>query len=201
MQRCKKLVTLLCIFLSALQANSQQSDSTAAQPSAEETSASKQGATITLQFNDNDSMHVVNATVVDSVTGQPLKEVALTFYVKRSFGLMQVGEATTDSTGFATAEFKKDVRSDVEGKVLFIAKIEDNDVVNNTRVQTILKPDAPYAKSVMPERAMFARHAPWWLVITFTSLLGVVWGIFAYIVYLIKKIRNAGIIHSSTKPV
>lgn len=159
----------------------------------EETVPAKKGARISIQFNDNDSMHVVNATVTDSVTGMPLNKVELSFFIKRAFGFMQVGEAaTTDSTGFATTEFKKDVRADINGKAVFFARIADNDEINDKDMQVVLKPDLPYVKSTLPERAMFARHAPWWLVITFTALVAVVWITYAYIIILVKKIRNAG---------
>lgn len=182
----KNILTAFFFLVLATTASAQEDDTTA-------TAEGKQGAKIALQFNDNDSMHVVTATVTDSVDGTPLAGVDLTFNVKRSFGLMQVGEGTTDSLGTATAEFKRDIRSDVEGKAIFITRIEDNDAVNNTEVQTGLKPDLPYLKRNMPERAMFARKAPWWLVLTFTGLVGTVWFIFAYILFLIKKIRSAGI--------
>lgn len=183
----KNILTAFFFFVLATTSSAQEDDTTA---SAE----GKQGAKIALQFNDNDSMHVVTATVTDSVDGTPLAGVDLTFNIKRTFGLMQVGEGTTDSSGAATAEFKRDIRSDVEGKAIFTARIEDNDAVNNTEVQTGLKPDLPYLKRKLPDRAMFARHAPWWLVLTFTGLVGTVWIIFGYILFLIKKIRRAGII-------
>lgn len=159
----------------------------------------KKGGKISLQVNDNDSMHVLTATVLDSVTAQPLKDVALTFYVQRMFGLMQVGDGKTDSTGIITTEFKKDVRSDAKGKLVLVAKAEDDEVINNTSVQLELKPDLPYRTKDVPERAMFARYAPWWLVITFTLIVGTVWFIFAYVLALIGRIKKAG--QASLQPI
>lgn len=182
----KNISVLLAIMLS-FTAMAQTEDAT------EE--VTKQGAKIALQFNDNDSMHVVNATVTDSVTGTPLADIGVTFYIKRFYGFMQVGEGTTDSTGFATAEFPRDIRADVNGKSTFIAKIEDNDVVNNTEQQMELKPDLPYVEREKFKRAMFARRAPWWLVISFAGLVGTVWIVFVYVLFLIKRIRNAGVIN------
>lgn len=152
----------------------------------------KKGGKILLQVVDNDSMHVLTATVLDSVTAQPLKDVALTFFVQRLFGLMQVGDGKTDSTGVITSEFKKDVRSDANNKLILIAKAEDDEVINNTAVQLELKPDLPYLKKNVAERAMFARHAPWWLVITFAAIVCTVWFVFAYVVLLIRRISKAG---------
>lgn len=155
----------------------------------------KKDGKISLQVVDNDSMHVLTATVLDSVTALPLKDVALTFFVQRMFGVMQVGDGKTDSTGVITTEFKKDVRSDANGKLYLIAKAEDDEVINNTAVQLELKPDLPYLKKDVPARAMFARHAPWWLVITFTLIVGTVWFVFAYVLVLIRKISEEGKMH------
>lgn len=151
----------------------------------------KKNGHISLQFNDNDTMHVVTATVTDSATAQPLNKVALTFYVQRTFALMQVGDGTTDSTGAATAEFPKDIRADGNGKLIFIAKVEDDDVINNAAVQMTIKPDFPYLQNKPLTRAMYARYAPWWLVITFTLVVGTVWLLFVYVVYLVYRIKKA----------
>ncbi len=63
----------------------------------------KKDGFISMQMSANDSMHVITATVTDVKTKAPLKDVAIVFYLKRTFGLMKVGEeATTDTTGVAS---------------------------------------------------------------------------------------------------
>ena len=95
---------------------------------------------IALQLGLNDSMHVITATVTNIRTQLPLKDVALTFYVKRTFGLMKVAEGTTDTTGTASAEFSVNTQgSDSNRNLTVIAKVEDNDVMNDTTFQVVIK--------------------------------------------------------------
>lgn len=151
----------------------------------------KKGGHISMQILNNDTMHVITATVTDSVSGQPLGNVELTFYVQRFFGLIKVGEGTTDTTGVATAEFARDIRADQNGKVMLIAKIEDNDAINDVAIQMILKPDFTYIKNKPLQRAMIGRYAPWWLVITFVLIVGTVCLLFAYVLYIVYLIKKA----------
>ncbi len=157
---------------------------------------------IGLQVKDNDSMHVVTATVTDSITAKPLQKVELTFYVQRMFGQMKIGTATTDTTGIATTEFAKNARGDETGKVIFIAKVEDDDVMNDRIIQLPLKADLPHELNKPMPRAMIGRYAPWWLFITFTLIVGTVSLLFLYVLYLVYRIKKAStlkIISSQTK--
>lgn len=172
-----KIMMSVLLVLAASVANAQQE---------------KRGGRISMQVADNDSMHVLTASVLDSVTGQPLKDVGLTFYVQRMFGQMQVADGKTDSTGVIITGFKRDVRSDAKGKMVLIAKAEDDEIINNTSVRLELMPDRPYRTNQVVQRAMLARYAPWWLVITFTLVVATVWFIFAYVLVLIRRISKAG---------
>lgn len=149
---------------------------------------------IALQMTSNDSMHIVTATVTNTITHLTVKDVELTFYVQRMFGLMKVGDGTTDSTGIVSAEFQKNIRADDNGKVVFIAKAEDNDVMNDTAFQVTLKPDLPHLQNTPVPRSIAGSHAPWWLVITFTLIVGIVWLLFVYVVYLVYRIKKASTI-------
>lgn len=151
----------------------------------------KKNGRIDLQINDNDSMHVVTATVTDSLTAKPLQNVELIFYVQRMFGQMKTGNATTDSLGIATIEFAKNARADETGKVIFIAKAEDNDVMNDKIIQLSLKADLPHGLNRTMPRAMIGRYAPWWLFITFTLTVGAVSLLFLYVLYLVYRIKKA----------
>ncbi len=151
----------------------------------------KKGGHISMQISNNDTMHVITANVTDSVSGQPLGNVELTFYVQRLFGLMKVGEGTTDTTGVATAEFAKDSRADQNGKVILITKIEDNDAINDVAIQMTLKPDFTYIKNKPFQRAMIGRYAPWWLVITFVLTVGTICLLFVYVLYIVYLIKKA----------
>ena len=151
----------------------------------------KTNGLISLQIKDNDSMHVVTATVTDSITAKPLQNVEIIFYIQRMFGQMKIGTATTDTTGIATAEFAKNARADETGKVIFIAKVEDNDVMNDKIIQLPLKADLPHGLNKPMPRAMIGRYAPWWLFITFTLTVGIVSLLFLYVLYLVYRIKKA----------
>lgn len=151
----------------------------------------KKNGSINLEMTDNDSMHIITATVTDSVTAKPLQKVEITFYVQRMFGLMKVGNSTSDTTGTVTAEFPKNTRADETGKVILIAKVEDNDVMNDKVIQKTIKPDLPHLQNKAVSRAMIGHFAPWWLVITFTLTVGTVSLLFVYVLYLVYRIKKA----------
>ena len=151
----------------------------------------KKNGRIDLQMTDNDSMHVITATVTDVESARPMQNVELTFYVQRMFGVIKIANGTTDTTGIALVEFPKDLRADGTGTVIFMTKVEDNDVMNDTAIQMTLKPDFPYLKNKPIPRAMYGHYAPWWLVITFAVIVGTVSLLFAYVLYLVYRIKKA----------
>jgi len=95
--------------------------------------------------------------------------------------------------GIASTEFPKDLRADASGKVIFMTKVEDNDVINDVSIQMKLKPDLNYLKNKPFQRAMIGRYAPWWLVVTFVLTVGTVCMLFLYVLYLIYLIKKASI--------
>ncbi|MBI1780682.1 MAG: hypothetical protein HYR66_04870 [Sphingobacteriales bacterium] len=155
---------------------------------------------IALQMGSNDSMHVVTATVTNIATLQPVKNVELTFYVQRTFGLMKVAEGTTDTTGNISAEFPLDIQgSDSTRKITLIAKVEDNDVMSDTAFQIVIKSRLAFPAGKPIPRSIAGAHAPWWLAITFTVVVGVVWILFVYVLYLVYRIRKASMIKIISK--
>jgi len=155
---------------------------------------SKKDGNINLQLTVNDSMHVVTALVTDAGAKTPLKGVEITFYLKRTFGLMKVGGGTTDTTGLVSAEFPLNIpASDASGNMRIIAKVEDNNVINDISSQSVTRSLAPFPPDKPLPREMISSRAPWWLVITFTLVVGTVWFLFAYVVYLVRRIKKAAI--------
>jgi len=149
---------------------------------------------IALQMSLNDSMHVITATVTNITTQLPVKNVELTFYVQRTFGLMKVAEGTTDTTGIISAEFPLDIRgSDSSGKMTLLAKVYDSDVMNDTVFQVVLKSKLSFPANKPIPRSIAGAHAPWWLVITFILAVGAVWLLFVYVLYLVYRIKKASL--------
>ncbi len=149
---------------------------------------------IALQVGSNDSLHVITATVTNSTTQLPVKDVELIFYIQRTFGLMKVAEGTTDTTGIISAEFPLDIQgSDSSGKMTLLAKVYDSDVMNDTAFQVVLKSKLAFPADKPIPRSIAGSNAPWWLVITFTAAVGAVWLLFVYTVYLVYRIKKASI--------
>lgn len=150
---------------------------------------------IALQMSSNDSMHVVTATVTNITTQQPAKDVELTLYVQRTFGLMKVADGTTDSMGTIIAEFPSDIQGhDSSKNFILIAKVEESDVMNDTAFQISMQSKLPFPEDKPIPRSMAGAHAPWWLIITFIAVVGAVWLLFVYVLYLVYRIKK-----SSTK--
>lgn len=172
----KYIITLLSFLLTTITVAAQE----------------KINGNIALQITSNDSMHVVTATVTNIATQMPVKAVELTFYIKRTFGLQKVGDATTDSTGIVSAEFPTTTPgSDSSHTMIVIAKVEDNDLMNDTAFQVRVKSKVPFPADKPIPRSIIGAHAPWWLVITFTLTVGTVWFLFVYVGYLIYLIKKA----------
>ncbi len=156
--------------------------------------SAKKGGIIDWRLSANDSMHVATVIVTDSVAKTPLKGVELTFYVKRTFGLMKVGSGTTDTTGIAVVDIPLSIPgSDSSRKVTIVAMAEDDKIINDVSSQTIAYSPLPFPKDKALPREMISSRAPWWLVITFSLGVGVVWLLFAYVVYLIYRIKKSAL--------
>ena len=152
----------------------------------------KKDGLISLQMGANDSMHVINATVIEASTQAPLKDVAIVFYLKRTFGLMKVGEATTDTTGVASVEFSiKTQGNDASRTMIIIAKVEDNAVIKDTSSRIFAKAKVAFPADLPVPRSLKGAHAPWWLIISFWGALGTIYGLFLYVAILIYKIKKA----------
>ena len=153
----------------------------------------KKDGIISLQMSANDSMHVITATVTNAKTKAPLKDVAIGFYLKRTFGLMKVGEeGKTDTKGVASAEFPVTTPgNDASRTLIVIAKVEDNDIINDTSFQVIGKAKIPFPPDKILPRSLMGAHAPWWLIISFWGVLGTIYGLFLYVAILIYKIKKA----------
>ena len=147
---------------------------------------------IALQMSSNDSMHVVTATVTNIATQFPVKDVELIFYVQRTFGLMKIAEGITDTTGIISAEFPLDIQgSDSTRKMVVIAKVEESDIINDTSFQVIIRSRLAFPADKPIPRSVAGAHAPWWLVITFIAVVGTVWLLFVYVLYLVYRIKKA----------
>ena len=128
-----------------------------------------------------------------------VKEIEMKLGVKRSLGNLTVGDAesyTSDSTGTASAEYKRDsMPGDEKGNLVLVARVEDNDVYGNLVVE---KPVSWGVKAKVEQnfwhRSLWSTggRAPIWLLtIAFAIIIGV-WGTLIYLLRQLLKMRKIG---------
>ena len=128
-----------------------------------------------------------------------VKEIEMKLGIKRRLGNLTVGDAetyTSDSTGMASAEFKRDsMPGDEKGNLILVAKVEDNDNYGNL----VVEKSVPWGKSVQAETHFWHRtlwstgnRAPLWLLFIAYSIVIGVWGTIIFLVLQIVKIKKLG---------
>jgi len=132
-------------------------------------------------------------------------DVEMKLGIKRLLSNLSVGEAetyTSDSSGTASAEFKRDsLPGDEKGGLLLVAKVEDNDSYGNLEAQM----PATWGKPVKAETHFWHRtlwstgdRAPIWLLFIALSIIVGVWGTLFYLVRQIFKIKKMGSQHEKS---
>ena len=131
----------------------------------------------------------------------PAKEIEMKIGVERLGGILSAGDEqtyTTDSTGTATSEFKKDsLPGDQQGNFMLIAKVEDNDELGNL----IIEKRVPWGVAMKPDNNFFSQRTLWstrfrtpiWLLFMAYSIIIGVWGTIIYLVFQIVKIKKLGV--------
>lgn len=128
-----------------------------------------------------------------------VKQIEMKLGIKRMLGNLTVGEAetyTSDSTGVASAGFKRDsMPGDDKGNLVLVARVEDNDNYGNLAVEK----SVPWGKAVQAETHFWHRtlwstgnRAPIWLLFIALSIIIGVWGTIIYIVRNLIKIKKMG---------
>jgi hypothetical protein len=129
----------------------------------------------------------------------PVKGVDVILAVKRMDGDLLINETptfTTDSTGKASGDFKRDsIPGDAKGNIIIVAKIVDNDTYGNLVVEKTVPWGNKFVYvSTFNKRTLFATRdkAPIWLLFIVYSIVIGVWGVLMYLVFNIFKIKKIG---------
>lgn len=128
-----------------------------------------------------------------------VKEIEMKLGIKRSLGNLTVGDAetyTSDSTGTASAEFKKDsMPGDEKGNLVLVARVEDNDSYGNL----VIEKKVPWGRITQVETNFWHRtlwstgnRAPLWLLFIALSIIIGVWGTILYLVKQVFKMKKMG---------
>lgn len=158
-------------------------------------------AKITIDTSTVDGVKNIEAKVTELKNGEwlPAKEVELKIAVMRSIGNMPVGDEetyTTDSLGIVNAEFKRDsLYGDAKGNIILIARTEDNETYGNVFTKKEVNwGKVPKVENNFNKRSLWAPRgqSPYWLLGMAYVIIGGVWGVLAYLILLIFKLKRLG---------
>lgn len=159
-------------------------------------------AKIVIDTSLQDGIRNITATVMkmENDGWAPAADVEMKIGIKRLGGILSAGDDetyTTDSTGTAIAEVKKEnMPGDEKGNIILVASVEDNDLVGNLLVEKTV----PWGVSVKADEHFFDRRSLWatrfkapvWLVFMASSIIIGVWGTLIYLVIQLIRIKKLG---------
>jgi len=148
-------------------------------------------AKLTLSFSNSDSVCKALVTSED----KPVKDVTVKLYVKRLFSLLPINEGTaTDESGNVSFTMPKDLPGDENGKLIVVAKIEDDD--NFGSLEKIGEVNWGVKKGLLfnsqPERSLSASRekAPIYFMVASDLIILAIWGTLIYIIFQVFKIKK-----------
>ena len=159
---------------------------------------------ITIDTTNEGGVRNITASVMklENETWVPVADVEMKIGVVRmDKSILSAGDEatyTTDSTGIATFEFKKDsLPGDLKGNIVLAASVEDNDELGNLLIEkpvswgVAVKED----KSFLGHRALWTirSQTPYWLLIMAYSIAIGVWGTILYLVFQLFKLKKLGV--------
>lgn len=127
----------------------------------------------------------------------PASGVEVGFFMQRYFGNLPFGVKgnVTDENGRIEAAIPVDLPGGEEGKALALVKLMDADAFGDVSAQTEINVKAVEIVNLLDERSLWTVRvmAPWWLIITYFSILIGVWGSLGYVVLQLFKLKKAGV--------
>lgn len=143
---------------------------------------------------------IVKVTALKDGEWLPAKDVELKIGVRRSLGIVAVGDEetyTTDSTGVVTADFKRDsLPGDAKGNLILVAWTEENESYGNIFGEKLVSWGEPTTidNSFFKKRTLWATSSrtPYWLLgLAYSIILGV-WGTLIYLIACLIRIKKLG---------
>lgn len=149
----------------------------------------------------NADVRTIHVTVLQLNNNEwlPAGNVELKLSVKRMGGELLIGEEetyTTDSTGQATAEFKRlQLPGDPAGNLTLVARVDDHEQFGNLVAESRVPWGvASVLTTGSTERTLWAPRdrAPAWLLFAAGFMVVIVWGVIFFLVVQLIKIRRLG---------
>ena len=156
---------------------------------------SMQNANVSLNFVEDGDTYKIVATATD-MSGNPIEDLDLFFYVKRTFSNLPIGDAfnSTDEDGKVTVKFPNNLPGDHDGNVIILTKIMESDLYNDLTIETTKKWGIPTPNVDQSEekRSLWAAsaNAPISLILIVSTLIVSVWFIICYIIHKLFRISK-----------
>ncbi len=169
-----------------------------AEDSQEEITVTESDFEMTLEEEDSLRQVHISLTETGPDGGKiPVKDVEVSLFVKRLFGLLPLSDdpETTDENGEAVVEFPADLPGDTAGNLVIIAKVDDHERFGNLEfgrkinwgVPLVIDPEKN-ARELWSSRS----NAPIYLIVIVNAMLIGIWGVILYILFQAYKIIRLG---------
>ncbi len=116
--------------------------------------------------------------------------------IKRYFNNLPVMDAgaTTNSQGIIKTSYPGDLLSGEDGKAELIAYVIDTETYGEITAHQEITLSPAHPNHFKDTRALWAdrSHFPWWLMITYLSIVLIVWSVMAKVVINMLKIKSLG---------
>ena len=153
------------------------------------TPASAAAAKVEISTATEDGKRMLVATVTATATGKPVEGARVALFVRRTFGNLPLGVEPTLDDGTAAVTFPLDLPGP-DGKLQIIAQVLAPEKYAGAMRETTVG-----GAAVVPEvddpfpRAIWAPQAPLPLIISFGTLLVIVWSTYAFVLLQLRKIK------------
>ena len=120
-----------------------------------------------------------------------VKETTLGIFVKRLFNPFKIGDGATDDAGALSVEIPGNLPGDAKGNIVLLAKLDENEEFGNLETSLSEPWGIPVSDEVKElPRALWSPHPPIWMLVTFITLLTVVWGHYVVIIWELIRLRK-----------
>jgi hypothetical protein len=164
-----------------------------------EETVSVQVSKMMMELTEEDSIRWVKVFVgIPDASGQvsPVPEAECKIYVKRLFGLLQIGDKqTTDEEGNISLELPHEIQGDETGNIMLVAKIAGHEVLGNVEVSKTIGWGIPTKVDLFyREKELWSARAnsPLLLIIIVNVVLVGIWAVICFIFLEIFRINRFG---------
>ena len=155
------------------------------------------GKNVKIDFVYDEKASKIKLAVTGELDGKriPIKGAEVLLYVKRYFGNLPIETSKqTNENGRVSFDFDQKLKADEQGNMFLIAKVSEGNFGQAEGKTTLKIGTAIHPKSLTEKRALWntGPMIPWWLILSYLAVVGVIWGFLFFIVGQIKKIKDIG---------